>query len=154
MHPILDVLATSPFAWLRELLLLYNSGDMDGFDRISKSGEFLKQPLLVAALGFLRQKLCLMTLMEIVFKRSKAQRSLMSFADISRETRVTVEEVEHLVMKALSLGLIKGSIDEVDSTVLVHNQSINHRYHGCNLVFWIRNKLLQLAIEFRNGPRK
>jgi 26S proteasome regulatory subunit N9 len=60
-----------------------------------------------------------MTLMEIVFKRSKEERGNMSFSQIATETRVTVDEVEHLVMKALSLGLIKGKIDEVAQTVVV-----------------------------------
>ena len=119
MHPILDVLINTPFAWLRQLLLVYNSGDMEGFEKISKSGDFLKQPLLVASIPFLRQKLCLMTLMEVVFKRTKSERGKMTFAEIARDTRVGVEEVEHLVMKALSLGLVKGKIDEVDGIVLV-----------------------------------
>lgn len=60
-----------------------------------------------------------MTLVEAVFKRSKAQRDHMSFSDIAAETRVPVSEVEHLVMKALSLGLIKGHIDEAGSIVVV-----------------------------------
>lgn len=65
-----------------------------------------------------------MTLVESVFKRSKEERGRLSFADISKETRVAFDEVEHLVMKALSLGLIKGSIDEVDSIVSVISTNI------------------------------
>jgi hypothetical protein len=34
-----------------------------------------------------------------------------------------LDEVEHLVMKALSLGLIKGHIDEIDQTVSVNPKS-------------------------------
>jgi 26S proteasome regulatory subunit N9 len=60
-----------------------------------------------------------MTLVESVFKRSKAQRDRLLFSEIAAETRVPLAEVEHLVMKALSLGLIKGSIDEADSVVVV-----------------------------------
>jgi 26S proteasome regulatory subunit N9 len=60
-----------------------------------------------------------MTLMEIVFQRSKEERGKMAFAQIAEETRVSIDEVEHLVMKALSLGLIKGKIDEVDQIVMV-----------------------------------
>jgi 26S proteasome regulatory subunit N9 len=118
-HPILESLLNSPHAWLRTLLLQYNSGDLEGFEKLVKTGDFLKQPLLVNSIAFLRQKLCLMTLVESVFKRSKQARSGITFADISRETRVNLEDVEHLVMKALSLGLIKGSIDEASSTVNV-----------------------------------
>ena len=43
----------------------------------------------------------------------------MTFAEIAKDVRVSVEEVEHVVMKALSLGLVRGSIDEVDEAVLV-----------------------------------
>ncbi|KAJ3275865.1 26S proteasome regulatory subunit [Terramyces sp. JEL0728] len=138
MHPILNSLQGGSYSWLRDLLFYYNSGNMEGFEKTT-------QPLLVAALSFLRQKLCLMTLVESVFKRSKEQRGKLSFADISKETRVTIDEVEHLVMKALSLGLIKGSIDEVDSIVSVNiinlgilgtasclGQKSNHPYRKSN----------------------
>ncbi|KAI8909415.1 hypothetical protein DFJ77DRAFT_472413 [Powellomyces hirtus] len=118
-HPILDTLKGSGYDWLRQMLFCFNSGDMDAFEKISRSGDFLKQPLLVNAVPFLRQKLCLMTLIEAVFKRSKESRGKMTFGEISQETRVLIDEVEHLVMKALSLSLIKGKIDEVDQVVMV-----------------------------------
>jgi 26S proteasome regulatory subunit N9 len=37
----------------------------------------------------------------------------MTFATISQETNVQPQEIEILIMKALSLGLLKGSIDQV-----------------------------------------
>lgn len=37
----------------------------------------------------------------------------MTFATIVQETKVQPDEVEHLIMKALSLGLIRGKIDQV-----------------------------------------
>ena len=37
----------------------------------------------------------------------------MTFATISQETNVRPQEIEILIMKALSLGLLKGSIDQV-----------------------------------------
>ena len=54
-----------------------------------------------------------MALIESVFKRSADNRT-MSFQTIAEETRLPLDEVEHLVMKALSLKLIKGSLDQVD----------------------------------------
>lgn len=54
-----------------------------------------------------------MALMESVFKRSADKRT-MSFQTIGEETRLPIDEVEHLVMKALSLKLIRGRIDEVE----------------------------------------
>ncbi|KAJ3331925.1 26S proteasome regulatory subunit [Blyttiomyces sp. JEL0837] len=117
MHPILDSLKGTSFDWLRDLLFCFNSGDGAAFEKISRSPEFLKRPLLVSSIPFLSQKLCLMALMEAVFRRSKEERGKLTFSEISVSTRVANDEVEHLVMKALSLGLLKGSIDEIDQTV-------------------------------------
>jgi 26S proteasome regulatory subunit N9 len=75
--------------------------------------------LFVDSLDFIRQKLCIMTLVESVFRRSKEQRMAIEFASLAKECRVQASEVEHLVMKALSLGLIKGHIDEVGQIVQV-----------------------------------
>jgi 26S proteasome regulatory subunit N9 len=37
----------------------------------------------------------------------------MTFQTISQETKVSPNEIEHLIMKALSLGLLRGTIDQV-----------------------------------------
>ena len=66
----------------------------------------------------MRQKMALLCLMEMTFRRAATDRHL-SFKDISVETRLGNDYVEHLVMRALSLGLIRGSIDQVDQQVHV-----------------------------------
>lgn len=38
----------------------------------------------------------------------------MSFETIQSETGVSLDAIEHLIMKALSLGLLRGTIDQVD----------------------------------------
>ncbi|KAJ3191879.1 26S proteasome regulatory subunit, partial [Dinochytrium kinnereticum] len=114
MHPILD---STPSDWLRELLFCFNRGDAETFNKVSRHPEFLKTPLLVKSLPQLNQKLCLMSLIESVFRRDKDERSRLTFEMICKDTGVALDEVEHLVMKALSLGLIKGSIDEIQKTV-------------------------------------
>ena len=38
----------------------------------------------------------------------------MTFQTIAQETKVRPDEIEHLIMKALSLGLLRGTIDQVD----------------------------------------
>lgn len=48
----------------------------------------------------MRQKICLMALIESVFKRGAYDRTL-SYQVISQETHLPVGEVEHLVMKGL-----------------------------------------------------
>ena len=49
----------------------------------------------------------------MTFKRPAINRQL-SFEEISQEARLPVSEVELLVMRALSLGLVKGSIDQME----------------------------------------
>lgn len=55
----------------------------------------------------------------MTFKRPGNQRVL-SFREIATETDLPENQVELLVMKALSLGLVKGSIDEVDRKVAMN----------------------------------
>lgn len=64
----------------------------------------------------LRQKISLLCLMEMTFKRPANQR-MISFEEIARETKLPLNEVELLVMKALAQGLVKGHIDQVAGMV-------------------------------------
>lgn len=116
LHPILDALDGTQHAWLKDFVVALNSGDLLKFESLLR--HLPSQPLLDAQLGFLRQKVCLMALIESVFKRPPHDRVL-SFAAVSHETRLPAYEVEHLVMKALSLDLVRGTIDQVDETVTV-----------------------------------
>lgn len=116
MHPILDSLTGTEHDWLRSLLFAFNAGDIGKFEALVP--HFTKQPLLEKNQGALRRKICLMSLIEAVFRRSTDNRSI-PFSEIAAETRLSVDEVEHLVMKALSLNLIRGSIDQVDQIVVV-----------------------------------
>ncbi|KAL7315832.1 26S proteasome regulatory subunit [Mucor circinelloides] len=116
MHPILDSLTGTEHDWLRSLLFAFNAGDIGKFEALVP--HFTKQPLLQQNQGALRRKICLMSLIEAVFRRSTDNRSI-PFSEIAAETRLSIDEVEHLVMKALSLNLIRGSIDQVDQIVVV-----------------------------------
>ena len=71
-----------------------------------------------------------MTLIETMFKRTKEQRGRVTFDDVAKETRVMPEEVEHLVMRALSLGLIRGKLDELERTVKVGSALRPREVHG------------------------
>ncbi|RHZ68367.1 hypothetical protein Glove_295g30 [Diversispora epigaea] len=116
MHPILEVLTNTPHEWLKILLFAFNSGDIGKFEMLAVN--FTQQPLLQDSIAFLRQKICLMSLIEAVFKRNADNRTI-PFGVIAAETRLPIEEVEYLVMKALSLKLIRGSIDQVGEVVAV-----------------------------------
>lgn len=116
LHPILDTLSGTEHEWLRQLLFVFNSGNILKFE--SLMGHFLKQPLLQSSIAFLRQKICLTTLIEAVFRRSPHDR-ILKFSTIANETHLPEHEIEYLVMKALSLDLIRGSIDQVDEIVRI-----------------------------------
>lgn len=110
LHPILDSLINTPHAWLRELLFAFNRGDLIAYDVLA--GNISKVPLLKEHQIFLYQKVSLSALTETVFKRPPHDRA-MTFATIAEETKVAHNDIEHLIMKALSLGLLKGTIDQV-----------------------------------------
>ncbi|KAM6493081.1 hypothetical protein JOM56_011215 [Amanita muscaria] len=113
MHPILGALDGTPHEWIKKLLFTFNEGSIGKFEALAPL--FPHEPILQENYAFLRQKICLMALIESVFKRSADNRT-MSFQTIGEETRLPIDEVEHLVMKALSLKLIRGSIDQVEQT--------------------------------------
>ncbi|XP_057312291.1 26S proteasome non-ATPase regulatory subunit 13-like [Hydractinia symbiolongicarpus] len=113
-HEVLQYLKRTEFAWLIDVLYAFNSGNIQKFLDLKPS--WSKQPDLAANETTMMQKITILCLMELTFKRKSTDRSF-PFQLISEHTRLPVHEVELLVMKALSLGLIKGSIDEVNKMV-------------------------------------
>jgi len=115
-HEVLQYLKKTENAWLVDVLFAFNSGNIQKFTELKP--QWTKQADLAANEMNLMQKITLLCLMELSFKRKSTERSF-TFDTIAQETRLPVNEVELLVIKALSLGLIKGSIDEVLQTVHV-----------------------------------
>ncbi|EOD45064.1 Proteasome regulatory particle subunit [Neofusicoccum parvum] len=117
LHPILDSLTNTPHNWLRELLFAFNRGDLAAYDVLS--GNISKNNLLKEHQQFLYQKISLAALTETVFRRPPQDRA-MTFQAISTETKVPLDQIEHLIMKALSLGLLKGTIDQVSQIAKIN----------------------------------
>ncbi|XP_034951257.1 26S proteasome non-ATPase regulatory subunit 13 [Chelonus insularis] len=113
-HPVLDSLRGTPNGWLVDLLQAFNAGDIAAFEKLKP--QWTKVADLAAQELKLRQKISLLCLMEMTFKRQANNRQL-TFTEISQETRLPVNEVELLVMKALAQGLVRGAIDQVAGTV-------------------------------------
>ena len=118
--PILNCLQGTPNEWLRELVFALNKGDIDGFNTIvdTYSKQYFAQPFLAAKHEFVKRKIVLLCLMNIAFEKHSHVRTL-TFASIAARTKIPVDQVEWVLMKAMSLGLIKGSIDEVEQTVSI-----------------------------------
>eukprot|EP00003_Mantamonas_plastica_P017327 TRINITY_DN2880_c0_g1_i1.p1 TRINITY_DN2880_c0_g1~~TRINITY_DN2880_c0_g1_i1.p1 ORF type:complete len:310 (-),score=107.66 TRINITY_DN2880_c0_g1_i1:31-960(-) len=128
LHPVLNVLKESEHSWILEALQAFNSGDIPAYESISGNFEKLIESnghQLVAELSVeqgmseLKQKMNLLALMELVFQKDKDDR-IVAFQEVAEVCSLNTEDVEWLLMKALSLGLIKGLIDEVDQTVSVN----------------------------------
>lgn len=115
-HQVLGYLQKTENSWLVDVLFAFNSGNIEKFTTLKP--QWTKQPDLAANEIALMQKITLLSLMELSFKCKSTDRCF-SFDVLSKETRLPKNEVELLVIKALSLGLIKGSIDEVSQVVRV-----------------------------------
>lgn len=135
-HPVLQSLKGTEHEWLIDLLFAFNSGDLAKFELLRP--QWQKQADLNRNYKNLRQKISLLCLMELTFKRPSHDRNL-TFAMIAREAQLPLEEVELLVMKALSLGLVKGSIDEVEQ--MVHMTWVQPRVLDLNQIAHMRDRL-------------
>ncbi|XP_031424479.2 26S proteasome non-ATPase regulatory subunit 13-like [Clupea harengus] len=74
------------------------------------------EPDLAANEAKLMRKIQLLCVMEVTLTHPANNRQL-TFQEIAQSAKIPVNEVELLVMKALSVGLIKGNIDEIDKKV-------------------------------------
>jgi len=92
----------------------------------------------------MRRKMALLCLMEMTFRRPATDRRL-SFDDVAEATRLPVSEVEQLVMHALAVGLIRGSIDEVDRRV--HVTWVQPRVLTREQIVVMRNKMETWAVD-------
>ena len=54
----------------------------------------------------------------MAFTRAANNKQL-SFNEVSLKTKLPEDEIELLVMRALSLGLVKGSIDQIDKYIFI-----------------------------------
>jgi len=115
-HKVLDSLKGTENAWLTDLLFVFNSGDVAKFRAMKP--QWSTQPDLAKNEQKLFEKVCLLCLMEMTFRREATERHI-AFSEIAKETTLPVEQIELLVMKALSQGLVKGRIDEVDQRVML-----------------------------------
>merc|ERR1712154_613021 len=117
---ILDVLNGTENEYLVKLMTASADGDVDILEKISTeyAEAISKQPTLVNRADVVKEKITLLALVNMIFERPSSERTL-TFDDIATRTKMPIEKVELIIMRALSLGLIKGSMDQVDQTVEV-----------------------------------
>jgi 26S proteasome regulatory subunit N9 len=113
-HPILKSLDKSENEWLISLLAAFNSGDIKKFESMKPLWYQIAD--LAAHEVKLRQKISLLCLMEMTFKRPINKKSI-SFEEISEQTGLPLKDTELLIMKGLAQGLVRGTIDQVKGVV-------------------------------------
>merc|ERR1712083_832955 len=71
-----------------------------------------------ARAGILNEKIKLLSLVRLAFDKASFER-IISFEEIQRVTQCDMDAVEYLIMKAMSLQLLKGIVDGIDGNVQV-----------------------------------
>lgn len=141
-HAILKDLKVEKNQWLVDLLFAFNSGNLKKFENLKQ--KWSHQPDLKAAESAMLQKIQLLCLMEMTFKRPAHHRQI-TFVEIANEAHIPVDKVEMLVMKALSLKLVKGSIDQVDEKV--HLTWVQPRVLDTDQVAVMKDKLREWCTD-------
>lgn len=120
MTPILTSLEGTPESWLMEFMHTMAKGDVVAFNQLSEkyASKIQQQPALVHRAEAVKEKITLLALVNMVFERPSAERTL-TFQEIADRIHVHIDQVELVVMRALSLKLIEGNIDQVSQTVEV-----------------------------------
>lgn len=118
MHDIFKYLSDQ---WLKELLLSLNNGDLTSFNKlIADTDKINKFSEISTRIDFLKQKICIMAFVELVFNKPTVSRCI-QYGEILKQIPLLTNEneIEHLIMRCLSLGLIRGLINQVEKNVEV-----------------------------------
>ncbi|KAJ0964415.1 hypothetical protein J5N97_029537 [Dioscorea zingiberensis] len=119
-HPIINSLLGTKVEWLYHILQAFNAGDLVRYQQLCHvhNAALNAQPALVANEKKLLEKINILCLMEIIFSRPSEDRTI-PLSIIAERTKLSIEDVEYLLMKSLSVHLIEGIIDQVEGTVYV-----------------------------------
>ncbi|XP_058224546.1 26S proteasome non-ATPase regulatory subunit 13 homolog A [Rhododendron vialii] len=139
-HPIIKSLLGTKVEWLFYILEAFNSGDLVRYQELCQvhRAALSAQPALVENEKKLLEKINILCLMEIIFSRPSEDRAI-PLRIIAERTKLTVEDVEYLLMKSLSVHLIEGIIDQVEGTV--HVSWVQPRVLGILQIESLRDRL-------------
>jgi 26S proteasome regulatory subunit N9 len=139
-HPIVKSLTGTKVEWLYYILEAFNTGDLVRYQELCQvhRASLSAQPALVQNEKKLLEKINILCLMEIIFSRPSEDRTI-PLSIIAERTKLTVEDVEYLLMKSLSVHLIEGIIDQVEGTV--HVSWVQPRVLGIPQIKSLRDRL-------------
>lgn len=118
--PVFKHLINTPYQWLYDLINVINEGNIDNFNIII--GEHMKdiqsQSALSSKLDVIKQKAVIMALLQLIFNKPTKNR-VISFDEVCKATKMPMDQVEYIVMRAMSHDLIKGEIDQVKQLITI-----------------------------------
>lgn len=119
LHDILNSIKqeSSSYFWLFNTIQTLNAGNLNEFNHWLNIG-VKKSPFLVQYRNFLKQKIIITSLLELISLKSTTNKRL-SFSEISEFTGTAINDVELLIIKCFSLNLIKGHINQIDEILVV-----------------------------------
>lgn len=114
------ILINSQYEWVYNLIKSLSTGKVDQFVNMLNNykSHFESVQELTNKKDFLDLKVRITALLDLVFQKNRNERVL-SFKEISVGCFCDLKQVEVISMKALSLGLIKGHVDEVEGVLVV-----------------------------------
>jgi 26S proteasome regulatory subunit N9 len=115
------LLAKSQYEWIYYLIISFNSAKVDQFLNMMNvyAVHISNDKVLNSHREFLEVKIRIAALLDLVFQKNKNERVL-TYSEICKSLHCEYTQIELLVIKALSSGLIKGYIDEVENKVVVN----------------------------------
>eukprot|EP00536_Pseudo-nitzschia_multiseries_P017377 jgi/Psemu1/328521/estExt_fgenesh1_pg.C_15220002 len=120
-NPILRVLEPTPQAWLVDLLRACARGNVNDFKKLCQEtypSQIASQPALVNMGQQMQEKITLLGLVELVFAKPATERNL-TFDEIAEGLEIPLEQVEWVIMRAFSVKLMEGTMDQVEGSVHV-----------------------------------
>ncbi|EER34353.1 conserved hypothetical protein [Candida tropicalis MYA-3404] len=100
-----------------KLVNYLNEGNLLEFNKWLEIA-FNKSPFLKEHELFLRQKIIIMALLELISTKSTTNKQL-TFKEISEFTGTPLNDVEHLIIKCFSLNLIQGYINQLQELLII-----------------------------------
>lgn len=107
-------------AWLLQWVQLCNDGDVDGFEAFCSVNMAAIEQIqdVRESLPRLRKKVRLMALLHLVFYTPADQRTF-TFQNLAQRCSLPADDIEELILSALALKIIKGTIDGLEEKVEV-----------------------------------
>ena len=119
-HPLLESLNGTENAWLGDLIRLMDKGTSESIDTYNERFAPLiaKSPVFSKHAAVVQRKMALSVFLELIFERPFDKRTF-TFQTIADACKVATDKVEHLVLRAMATGVIRGTIDEVAQLVVI-----------------------------------